>query len=137
MVRREFLKNSAIVLTAAAVMPSTLKAAESEFSPLAPQVGSDWSIVSDKVKDGVRYISATPSAKVCSKQIDIEITVKDKKIKKCSFTRGCPGNAIGLCNMLEGQTVSSVITKLKSVPCGNRGTSCPDQLARILESLKW
>ena len=35
--------------------------------------GEDFVIVKDEVVDGVRYVTATPSAIVCSKQIDIEI----------------------------------------------------------------
>ena len=45
-------------------------------------------------------------------------------------------NAIGLCNIIKGQKVSTVIEKLSNVPCASRGTSCPDQLAKILKSLK-
>ena len=29
-----------------------------------------------------------------------------------------------------------VIQKLKGIPCRDRGTSCPDQLARALEQIK-
>lgn len=106
-------------------------------TPQTLMVGDDYSIIKDEVKDGIRYVSATPSAKVCSKQIDIQIDVKTKKIVKCVFTRGCPGNAIGLCNLIEGMTVDQVITKLQGINCSGRGTSCPDQLSRILKSLKW
>lgn len=115
---------------------------ESANNAAAPQttsttVGNDFTITKDEVKSGVRYVSATPSAKVCSKQIDIQIDVKTRKIVKCTFTRGCPGNAIGLCSLIEGMTCDQVINKLQGINCGGRGTSCPDQLTRILKSLKW
>lgn len=102
---------------------------------VAQEVGSDFQITSDEVKDGVRYVSATPSAKVCSKRIDIQIDVKTATIKHCEFFRGCPGNALGLCSLLEGMKVKDAIAKLRGINCAGRGTSCPDQLARVLEQL--
>ena len=51
------------------------------------QVVDDYAVVSDQIVDGVRCIVATPSAKVCSKQIDIEI--KDGIIQKVVYTKGC------------------------------------------------
>ena len=110
----------------------------SNFSIAAqPQdAGYDFTIVSNTVKDGVRYISATPSAKVCSRQVDIEINVKDGTIRNCTIVRGCPGNATGICNLVKGMKADEVITRLSGIPCGNRGTSCPDQLARILKAAK-
>lgn len=138
MERRDFLKKSALAVAAAAVAPSVL-AAESESYSLAPATDAPElvpTIVSDTTKDGVRTIVATPSLKVCSKQIDIQIDTKTNTIKSCAFTRGCPGNAIGLCSLLKGMKVSDVITRLQGTPCANRGTSCPDQLSRVLKMLK-
>lgn len=103
----------------------------------APQGGADdFKIVKNEVKDGVRYITAKPSAKVCSKQIDIQIDVKTDTIKDCVFTGGCPGNAIGLCNLIRGMKVTDAIKKLEGVNCAGRGTSCPDQLAKVLKAIK-
>lgn len=106
-------------------------------APQTIEAGSDFKIIKDEIKGGIRFVSATPSAKVCSKQIDIQIDVKTRKILKCSFTRGCPGNAIGLCSLIEGMTCDQVIAKLQGINCSGRGTSCPDQLTRVLKSLKW
>ncbi len=97
-------------------------------------VVDDYNIVKDEVVDGVRYIVATPSAKVCSKQIDIEI--KDEVIQKVVYTRGCEGNAKGIGALIKGMTVEEAIRRLEGITCGKRGTSCPDQLARILKALK-
>ena len=38
--------------------------------------------------------------------------------------------------MLEGQNIDEVIKRLKGIPCGYKGTSCPDQIARALEKYK-
>lgn len=94
---------------------------------------NDYKIVSDEVVDGVRYVTATPSAKVCSKQIDIEI--KDGVIQKVVYTRGCEGNAKGIGALIKDMSVEEAIKRLDGITCGKRGTSCPDQLARILKAL--
>ena len=97
-------------------------------------VVDDYVIVSDEVVDGVRCIVATPSAKVCSKQIDIEI--KDGIIQKVVYTRGCEGNAKGIGALVKDMTVEEAIRRLEGITCGKRGTSCPDQLAKVLKALK-
>ena len=94
---------------------------------------NDYKIVSDEVVDGVRYVTATPSAKVCSKQIDIEIN--DGIIQKVVYTRGCEGNAKGIGALIKDMSVEEAIKRLDGITCGKRGTSCPDQLARILKAL--
>ena len=63
----------------------------------------DYAIVKDEVVDGIRYVVATPSAKVCSKQIDIEI--KDGIIQKVVYTRGCEGNAKGIGALIKDMSV--------------------------------
>ena len=94
----------------------------------------DYQIVSDEVKDGVRYIVAVPSAKVCSNKIEIEIV--DGIIMKVAYTRGCDGNAKGIGALIKGMSVDEAIRRLEGITCGKKPTSCPDQLARILKSLK-
>ena len=94
----------------------------------------DYAIVKDEIVDGVRYIVATPSAKVCSKQIDIEI--KDGIILKVVYTRGSERNAKGIGALIKDMTVEEAIKRLEGITCGKRGTSCPDQLATVLKALK-
>ena len=94
----------------------------------------DYAIVKDEVVDGIRYVVATPSAKVCSKQIDIEI--KDGIIQKVVYTRGCEGNAKGIGALIKDMSVEEAIRRLEGINCGKRGTSCPDQLAKLLKALK-
>lgn len=83
-----------------------------------------------KTADGVRTIVAKPS-NVCSRLI--EVSVKDGKVIKVKFTGGCSGNTQGVATLVEGMTVPQVIKKLKGIDCGGRGTSCPDQLSKVLE----
>lgn len=138
MKRRTFIKDAAMATAAAFVAPEILSATESysPFSADGEQPGGDFKIVSDEVKDNVRYITATPSSIVCSSQIDIEIDLETGKIANCKFTRGCPGNAVGLCRLIKGMKPAEVSETLLGTPCAKKGTSCPDQLARILASLK-
>ena len=72
----------------------------------------------------------------CSKQMVIEIDETTDTIKSVRIMGGCPGNTIGLSRMVVGRKIDEVITLLKGVPCGVRGTSCPDQLAIALEGIK-
>lgn len=70
----------------------------------------------------------------CSQEIIIEIE-KDI-IKKVTIIGGCAGNTKGISTLVEGMRIDDVIQKLKGIPCRDRGTSCPDQLARALEQIK-
>lgn len=111
----------------------SVAAGAQEQQQVMEQSVNDYNIVSDEVVDGVRYVTATPSAKVCSKQIDIEI--KDGIIQKVVYTRGCEGNAKGIGALIKDMSVEEAIRRLDGITCGKRGTSCPDQLARILKAL--
>ncbi|RUA06565.1 MAG: TIGR03905 family TSCPD domain-containing protein [Fusobacteria bacterium] len=68
---------------------------------------------------------------VCAKTIEFKI--QDGILKNVKFNGGCPGNAIGLSALVEGMKVEEVVTRLQGTECGNRPTSCPDQLAKALK----
>ncbi|MBP3352399.1 MAG: TIGR03905 family TSCPD domain-containing protein [Lachnospiraceae bacterium] len=69
----------------------------------------------------------------CSTAIDIE--VKDGRIESVAFTGGCNGNLQGISALVKGMTVEEAISRLKGIRCGFKSTSCPDQLAKALESM--
>mgnify|MGYP004574711673 FL=1 len=71
---------------------------------------------------------------VCSMQMIFEID--NNIIKSLKIIGGCPGNTIGVSRLVVGKTVDEVIEMLKGIPCGARGTSCPDQVATALEEYK-
>ena len=71
---------------------------------------------------------------VCSSAIDIE--VEDGIIQSVSFTGGCNGNLQGISSLVKGMKVDDAISRLKGIRCGFKSTSCPDQLAKALESIK-
>lgn len=70
----------------------------------------------------------------CSSAINLE--VEGNIIKSVSFTGGCNGNLQGISRLVEGMKVEDAISRLKGIRCGFKNTSCPDQLARALESLE-
>lgn len=97
-------------------------------------MGDDFKVVSDKTDGrGVRHISAVPSAVVCSVRIDFDIV--EGRIHDLRYERGCNGNLQAIGRLLEGMRVEEAVGKLRGVDCNFRGTSCADQLARILSSL--
>ena len=71
---------------------------------------------------------------VCAREmifsIDNNIIIDAKTIG------GCPGNSQGVSSLIKGMNIDEVIDKLKGINCANRGTSCPDQIARALEQYK-
>ena len=69
----------------------------------------------------------------CSSYIDIEL--KDGVIDFVKFTGGCNGNLQGICALVKGMSPEEAISKLKGIRCGFKSTSCPNQLARALESM--
>ena len=76
----------------------------------------------------------TPSDMVCSQEMIIELD--GDIIKKVTIVGGCTGNTIGVSNLVAGMKIDEAIKRLKGIPCGMRGTSCPDQLAIALEQAK-
>lgn len=67
----------------------------------------------------------------CSQEILFD--VKDNKVCDVSFIGGCSGNLSGISTLVNGMSIDMVIEKLKKIKCGNKSTSCPDQLATALE----
>ena len=123
-----------IIMTIMALYGLSMQAQDVQPQARQEMTAEDYKIISDETVDGVRYVVAAPSALVCSKQIDIQI--KDGIIQSVVYTRGCDGNAKGIGALIKGMSVEEAIRRLEGITCGKRGTSCPDQLARILKSLK-
>ena len=71
---------------------------------------------------------------VCSNQMIIEL--EGDLIKNVKIIGGCAGNTVGVSRLVEGMKVDEAIKRLKGIPCGFRGTSCPDQLATALEEIQ-
>ena len=61
-----------------------------------------------------------PTTGTCSRKITIEVN------------NGI--NTQGISSLTRGMKVTDVIARCKGIQCGRKGTSCPDQLARALET---
>ena len=68
---------------------------------------------------------------VCSKLIDFDIV--DGKLHNISFLGGCNGNLKAIGKLLEGADARWAINTLRGNTCGNKPTSCADQLAQAVE----
>ena len=75
-----------------------------------------------------------PSNKVCARKMILDI--EDNIIKDVKIMGGCAGNTIGISALVKGMNMDEAVKRLKGIPCGLRGTSCPDQLAIALEKIK-
>ena len=71
----------------------------------------------------------------CSKLIDVTADEHDI-IQQVFFLGGCHGNLQGISQLVKGQRIDDVIARLNGIRCGNKLTSCPDQLCRALEQIK-
>lgn len=76
----------------------------------------------------IRYLYKTKG--VCAREIEIEL--EGRYISNVHFIGGCDGNAQGMSSLLIGMDVEDVIDRLEGIQCGNKVTSCPDQLATAL-----
>ena len=67
---------------------------------------------------------------VCSRSIDVALdgdTVADVR-----FQGGCDGNLKAVSKLVRGMSVDEVARLLEGNTCGNRPTSCADQLVRAV-----
>ena len=65
----------------------------------------------------------------------MEITVNDGIFEDLQVLGGCSGNLQGIASLIRGMKVEEVIRRLDGIRCGNKSTSCPDQLAKALKAL--
>ena len=69
---------------------------------------------------------------VCSQFIEFDLT--DGKVSGVRFYGGCDGNLKAIGKLVEGKDASEIAKLLKGNICGNKTTSCADQLALALEA---
>jgi len=84
----------------------------------------------EKTVAKIRYITRG----TCSRAINLE--VEDGKIISVEFEGGCNGNTQGDARLVEGMDTKTAIEKLSGIKCGFKSTSCPDQLAKAIESME-
>lgn len=74
---------------------------------------------------------------VCA--LKMSISVDDGVVKHVDIYGGCQGNRQAVAKLVEGRPIDEVISLLDGIECrGSRTgkTSCPDQLAQALKTLK-
>lgn len=71
---------------------------------------------------------------VCSRRIDLELD--GDTIKHVSFTSGCDGNLKAIGRLVAGKSAQEVADALEGNTCGQRGTSCADQLSKALREAR-
>ncbi len=79
----------------------------------------------------MNYIYQTKG--VCSRAINFEID-ENGILTAVRFDGGCPGNTTGVSMLATGRPAARVADMLRGTDCRARGTSCPDQLARAIDS---
>lgn len=78
-------------------------------------------------------IQYTPRG-VCARAFQIE--VEDGKVQSVRVQGGCSGNLQGVAALLRGMTVEEAIQRMEGIRCGTKQTSCPDQLAQALKTVR-
>ena len=64
---------------------------------------------------------------ICPKRITFHL--EGNIVTNIQFYGGCNGNLKMLAKLVDGWTVEKIDETLRGNECGNRGTSCADQLA--------
>lgn len=72
------------------------------------------------------------TANTCSRVISLDLD--GNAVHNIQFMGGCNGNLKAISLLLEGWTVEEIEKKLSGVLCGNRPTSCSDQLAKAVRA---
>ena len=68
---------------------------------------------------------------VCSRKMVFDI--ENGVVKDLEVVGGCNGNLKGIASLVKGMKLEDVIERLNGIPCGNKPTSCPDQIASGLK----
>ena len=67
---------------------------------------------------------------VCTRSIAVELD--GDIIKSVKFDGGCPGNLMAISRVVVGMTVAQIKEKFSGIRCGQRQTSCGDQLVKAI-----
>ncbi len=72
--------------------------------------------------------------KVCSKMI--HFAIENDRLVYVHFTGGCEGNLKAVSTLVTGMNVDDILDKLSGITCGNKDTSCADQLCSALRNAR-
>lgn len=91
----------------------------------------DVKVINDEMQGPVHVIYVETCPEVCSQKIGVAVI--DGIILEAGFVGGCSGNTQGLGALIKGMKVQDAIARLEGIKCGDKPTSCPDQLAKALK----
>lgn len=80
----------------------------------------------------MRYTYRTEGT--CSAEISFALV--DGKVHDVQFLNGCAGNLRAIARLVEGLTPDDIAEKCRGIECGQRGTSCSDQLSKAVLDAK-
>lgn len=80
----------------------------------------------------MHYIYKTKGT--CSTKIEFDFA--NDKILNVVFTGGCNGNLKAISKLVEGLTPEEIIKKCNRIECGQKKTSCADQLAQAMKQIE-
>ena len=70
---------------------------------------------------------------VCSVMTEVELN-DDHTIESVTVMGGCNGNLKGIGRLLKGMKAEDAIARMEGTTCGNKPSSCPDQIAQALKA---
>ena len=68
----------------------------------------------------------------CSVRTEVELN-SDHTIATVRVLGGCNSNLKGISQLLVGMKAEDAIARMEGTTCGNKPTSCPDQIAHALK----
>lgn len=68
---------------------------------------------------------------VCSQMMQVKL--ENGIVEDVQVLGGCSGNLQGISALVKGMPAQEAIARMRGIRCGNKPTSCPDQLANALE----
>ena len=68
---------------------------------------------------------------VCSQMMQVKL--ENGIVEDVQVLGGCSGNLQGSSALVKGMPAQEAIARMRGIRCGNKPTSCPDQLANALE----
>jgi uncharacterized protein (TIGR03905 family) len=63
----------------------------------------------------------------------VSFVIAEGKIFDVEFEGGCSGNLRGISSLVDGMELGEVLRRLSGIRCGDKVSSCPDQLAKAIE----
>lgn len=67
---------------------------------------------------------------VCSRAM--RVTVEEGIVTDVEVIGGCNGNLKGVMSLMKGMKAADVVERLEGIRCGDKPTSCPDQLCKAI-----